>query len=245
MIVSEHLVCPLAIHSTDFGIDRGRRGGPHRRGQRHRLAPLPHPDPRLEDLEKIRLPRVTHDAGSHRASATAPCATVYDDILPVRKIGQTHIWFTPWDYLIRWWGVEEAMMDLVQRPDLVHAGVRSHGRRLDGGAGPVRGPEPALARLPTTPASARAATATRRRCRASPSTRTTSGRTNMWGCSNAQIFSDVSPQMHWEFALEHDMRWLDALGHDLLRLLRAAGQVHRRDPAHPQPAQDLDDAVGG
>ena len=31
---------------------------------------------------------------------------------------------------------------------------------------------------------------------------------NMWGCSNAQIFSDVSPDMHWEFALRHDLRWL-------------------------------------
>ena len=35
---------------------------------------------------------------------------------------------------------------------------------------------------------------------------------NMWGCSNAQIFSDVSPQMHWEFAVEHDMRWLTRWG---------------------------------
>ena len=35
---------------------------------------------------------------------------------------------------------------------------------------------------------------------------------NMWGCSNAQIFSEVSPQMHWEFALQHDLRWLARWG---------------------------------
>ena len=35
---------------------------------------------------------------------------------------------------------------------------------------------------------------------------------NMWGCSNAQIFSDVSPKMHWEFAVEHDLRWLARWG---------------------------------
>ena len=35
---------------------------------------------------------------------------------------------------------------------------------------------------------------------------------NMWGCSNAQIFSEVSPEMHWEFGIEHDMRWLDRWG---------------------------------
>jgi hypothetical protein len=35
---------------------------------------------------------------------------------------------------------------------------------------------------------------------------------NMWGCSNAQIFSEVSPEMHWEFALRHDLRWLSRWG---------------------------------
>ena len=35
---------------------------------------------------------------------------------------------------------------------------------------------------------------------------------NMWGCSNAQIFSEVSPDMHWEFALRHDLRWLERWG---------------------------------
>jgi hypothetical protein len=35
---------------------------------------------------------------------------------------------------------------------------------------------------------------------------------NMWGCSNAQIFSEVSPEMHWDFALKHDMRWLTRFG---------------------------------
>jgi hypothetical protein len=35
---------------------------------------------------------------------------------------------------------------------------------------------------------------------------------NMWGCSNAQIFSEVSPEMHWDFALEHDLRWLARWG---------------------------------
>ena len=34
----------------------------------------------------------------------------------------------------------------------------------------------------------------------------------MWGCSNAQIFSEVSPDMHWEFAIRHDLRWLKRWG---------------------------------
>jgi hypothetical protein len=35
---------------------------------------------------------------------------------------------------------------------------------------------------------------------------------NMWGCSNAQIFSGVSPEMHWEFAIAHDLPWLSRWG---------------------------------
>ncbi len=35
---------------------------------------------------------------------------------------------------------------------------------------------------------------------------------NMWGCSNSQILSEVSPQMRWEFAVEHDLEWLERFG---------------------------------
>jgi len=35
---------------------------------------------------------------------------------------------------------------------------------------------------------------------------------NMWGHAAAQIFSAVSPEMHWEFALKHEMRWLERWG---------------------------------
>jgi hypothetical protein len=35
---------------------------------------------------------------------------------------------------------------------------------------------------------------------------------NLWGCATAQIFSDVSPRMHWEFALRHELRWLERWG---------------------------------
>lgn len=35
---------------------------------------------------------------------------------------------------------------------------------------------------------------------------------DMWGCSNAQIFSEVSPEMHWEFAIEHEIRWMERWG---------------------------------
>jgi len=136
---------------------------------------------------------------------------LFRDIMPVRKVGQSHIWFTPWDYLIRWWGLQEAMIDLVERPALVNAAVErmvdawmaeldqfesqnllaldcNNTRIGSGGYGytwdlPGAGFDPTHV-LPR----------------------------NMWGCSNAQIFAEVSPDMHWEFALRHDLRWLQRWG---------------------------------
>ena len=210
MIVSDHLACPLAIHSTDFGIvedvEVARTDDANDIVSREFHIQIRD----FDDLEKIRMPLVTHNEAATEFRYRAMCE-VYEGILPVRKTGQTHIWFTPWDYLIRWWGVEEAMLDLVQRPDLVHAGVdrmvdawmteldqfeaqdllsldANNTRIGSGGYGYTE----ALPGEPFDPEHVRAH--------------------NMWGCSNAQIFSEVSPQMHWEFAVEHDMRWLTRWG---------------------------------
>ncbi len=210
MIVSPYLACPLAVHSTDFGIiedvDVARTDAASDVVSRHFKIQIRD----FADLEKIRAPAVTHNEAATHFRYEAMCR-VYDGILPVRKIGQTHIWFTPWDYLIRWWGIQEAMIDLVDRPELVHAGVQrmvdawmteldqfeamnvlslgcDNTRIGSGGYGYTR-------RLPGAefdPAHVR------------PS--------NMWGCSNAQIFAEVSPQMHWDFALQHELRWLSRWG---------------------------------
>lgn len=35
---------------------------------------------------------------------------------------------------------------------------------------------------------------------------------DQWGCGTAQIFSDVSPEMHEEFALQYERRWMKQFG---------------------------------
>ena len=210
MIISDYLACPLAIHSTDFGIvedvEVARTDDANDIVSREFHIQIRD----FDDLEKINMPKVTHNEAATEFRYRAMCE-VYEGILPVKKSGQTHIWFTPWDYLIRWWGVQEAMMDLVQRPDLVHAGVErmvdawmveldqfeamnllsldSNNTRIGSGG---YGYTDALPGEPFDPEHVRP--------------------NNMWGCSNAQIFSDVSPQMQWEFAVEHDLRWLKRWG---------------------------------
>lgn len=210
MVVNPYMECPLAIHSTGFGIvedvDAAYTDPENGVYSRHFNVQISEP----EDIEKIKMPVVTHDEKETQRSFDA-MEDVFAGILPVKKVGQTNIWYTPWDYLIRWWGVQEAMMDLVLRPEMVHAiyekMVQAWMTELDqfeqmnllsldcrntrvgsGGYGYTSelpgkdfNPDHVLAK-------------------------------NMWGCANAQIFASVSPAMHWEFAIEHDLKWLERFG---------------------------------
>ena len=120
MVVNPWIECPLAIHSTDFGIvedvDIARTDAQNEIVSRHFHIQIKEPG----DIEKIQMPRVTHVEKTTEVVWNA-MRDLFDGIVPVKKVGQTHIWFTPWDYLIRWWGIEEAMLDMIDRPDMVHA----------------------------------------------------------------------------------------------------------------------------
>jgi hypothetical protein len=210
MVINPYLDCPLVVHSTDFGIheevDVQRTDASNEIVSRHFHVQISTP----EDVDKIKMPVVTHDQASTEL-AFSTMTNLFRDILPVKKVGQTHIWFTPWDYLVRWTGVQEAMMLLVDDPDLVNAAVE---RLVD--AWMVELDQFEAQNLLSLD---------------NDNTRIGSGGYgyssslpgkdfdprhvkphNMWGCSNAQVFSEVSPDMTWDFAIRHDLRWLSRFG---------------------------------
>lgn len=211
MIVNPYIECPLVIHSTDFGIkeevDVIKTDEANGIYSRHFKIQIKEP----EDIEKIKLPKITHNKEATEYAYKAMC-DIFEGIIPVKKVGQTHIWFTPWDYLIRWWGVQEAMMDLVMRPDMVHDAVEKmvdawmveldqfvEQNLLSLDCNNTRIGSGGYGYISTLPGEDYDPDYIKPH--------------NMWGCSNAQIFSEVSPEMHWDFAIEHDMRWLSRWGH--------------------------------
>ncbi len=210
MIVDDFLTCPLAIHSTDFGIiedvDVVKTDDTSDVVSRHFKIQIREP----EDIEKIKMPVITHVEAA-TAMRYQTMRDVYDGIMPVKKMGQSHIWFTPWDFLIRWWGVQEGMMDLIMRPDMVHAAVD---RMVDAWMVELdQFVEQNLLSLDNN--NTRVGSGGYGYCSAVPGEDFDAGHVkphNMWGCSNSQVFSEVSPEMHWEFAIEHDMRWLERWG---------------------------------
>lgn len=209
MILSPYLSVGKVVHSTGFGLDEQVdivRTDPAGGVVSRRF----HPQIREPaDLAKIRPAEVTHDAAATEANLERAAAAV-GDLLPVRLEGVKHIWYTPWDNLIRWWGVEQAMFDLVDRPAMVHEAVErtaasmhayldqlEAGGLLSPGADNTRVGSGGYGYVSELPEEAPGNVAPPRR---------------MWGCSNAQIFSEISPEMHWEFAVRHDLPWLERWG---------------------------------
>ena len=120
MVVSPFIACEKVFHTTDFGIIE-QVDTAHTDEKSKIYSRGFHPQILEEaDIEKIKTPRITYmEQATHFAFSAM--TDLFKDIIDVRLIGQTHIWFTPWDFLIRWWGVEEAMIDLYDRPEMVIA----------------------------------------------------------------------------------------------------------------------------
>jgi hypothetical protein len=210
MVVEPVVYSPLAISNTGFGIredvDVLKTDETNAVVSRHFKIQLQSED----DLEKIKMPVITHDEARSEKLFLA-LTEVFGGVLPVRQGGVKSFTFNAWDELVRLTGVQEVLLDLAMRPDFVHKAI---GRLTDaylcgldqfeslhllasnndnsytttGGYGYTDELPPAE----TAPRSLRAA--------------------DLWGRSMSQIFSEVSPAMHDEFALHYEMKWLRRFG---------------------------------
>jgi len=202
--------CGLAINDTGFGISEKVDvvGTDPTSGVVSRHFHIQVSE--VEDAAKIQMPVVTHDTAVSR-DRLETMRDIFDGVLEVQQRGQGGFWFAPWDELIRWTGVEDGLANLYLKPEVIHAAmdrlVNAYLCRLDqyekqgllalnnntcitgsGGYGytdqlPPRSHEAAHVRT-----------------------------RDLWGCATAQIFGDVSPAMHDEFALQYELRWLKRFG---------------------------------
>lgn len=127
MVVESFVCVPKAIHNTGFGIQV----------QEDTVAMDPtsavvghkyHNQFQCEDdLEKIRMPRVSHDA-AETDRRLAVGHELFDGLLEVRPWG-AEPYLGLWDPISTWMGVENALYALIERPDFMH---RLVGRMTDG-----------------------------------------------------------------------------------------------------------------
>lgn len=209
-IVSGHMESPIVINDSGFGIQEksdiikldDNTGAP----ARHFHVQIRD----MEDISKIIDPVISVDEAATKVNMER-MQDIFDGVMDVRKVGVKGMWFTPWDFLIRYTGVQEAMMDLILKPEYVDKLVE---RYVDASVSRLKQYK-ALGIWGSNNDNTRVGsggygyTTELDKVTDHPFNAPTQ---EIWGCGNAQIFSDVSPQMHWDFSLRHELRWLENFG---------------------------------
>ncbi len=199
----------LALENWGYGVeieeDQIAQGDSH--VQSHHFKPVIQD---FEDIEKIRMPEVHHNqAESERRLAFH--RELFGDILSVELTGPRRQFFNGWDNVVRWTGVTEALMDLAVRPDYVHALMRrltdSMLSRLEQfeRQGLLGYPHP----VQRVGSGAAGFTDELPAPDADPEHIRTM---DQWGGATAQIFGEVSPEMHEEFALQYENEVMSRCG---------------------------------
>ncbi|MFP4378713.1 MAG: hypothetical protein ACLFP4_16850, partial [Spirochaetales bacterium] len=150
-----------------------------------------------EDLEKLTLPQITYDEERTRAEAAA-AEEIFDGLMPVEIRGTSFI-YNIWDSISTYRGVDNLLMDLAVRPELMHHTAR---RFMEIGKSMFE-QYLELGLLDTNPILLHCTPAWTEELPSSdfagdlrPS--------DVWGRCSAQIFSAVSPAMHDEFDLQYN-----------------------------------------
>ena len=208
MIVDGWIPSPLVITDTGFGMETQAE---HTKSDIAKNAIDYIPIIRSEsDVAKIRPTVVTCDraAGDRNAELLD---SVLGDLVEVRQVGMTTTWFAPWDTLIQWYGIQELYTDMIDRPELVRMSIA---RMVDVMIDRFEQYE-RMGLLSLNNANYRVGSGGLGYSDELPQPDFDGKHVrmiDMWGNSTPQIFSCVSPEMHWEFALKDELRILERFG---------------------------------
>ena len=162
------------------------------------------------DADRIRTPEVWFDREATERNCRTLCE-VFDGVIPVRKQGIVHQWHSPWDQIIRWYGIEQLYTDMYDRPALVHRILRNFMKALH----EVLDRQEALGMLDVSNGNHRVGSGGMGITDELPPPGCDPARVrprDQWGCSTGQIFSEVSPDMHEEFCLQYERPLMERFG---------------------------------
>jgi hypothetical protein len=200
---------PIVTHQTGWGVEIDyQKPADHVFGAAH-FEPVIREE---KDIERLTPPVVTVDrAETERVYQLY--TDLYGDIMPVKQRGNCWTWFAIFDHFIQWRGLEQAFEDMYDRPEWLHRvlDIMTEGMigvietlEREGALGLNNGDEGFCGVGPggfgvtdLLPAADYAGTARTK---------------DMWGHATTQIFADVSPDMHEEFALQYEARYLNRFG---------------------------------
>ena len=205
-VVDGTIVSPVVVHNSGWGID-AEVARPSEPLGAARYEPVLREE---SDLARLRKPTISIDWEETERRYQAARET-FEPILTVEKRGSTRTGFAIVDLLARWRGLEQLLWDMVDRPAWLHRALRfltegmlgvleaeesagvlslNNGAHYCGSGGVGFSDE-----LPQPDFDGEHVRAI-----------------DMWGFATTQIFSEVSPAMHEEFALAYEKLWLSRFG---------------------------------
>jgi len=117
MVLNPYLTLPRAVSNTGFGLSTRRLD--HDSSGRIQSHLFEDQLAEMEDVEKIKTPVLSLNREAD-AEHLADAEAIFDGIVPV-KFGGIQLHSGLWDSITFWKGVESCYIDLLDRPELIHA----------------------------------------------------------------------------------------------------------------------------
>lgn len=124
-VVEDTVKCQCAIQDTGWGSLSVYDSDLTKDRQGQATIHFPKLIETMDDVEKIQPPTVVHDEEETQARWNL-LNEIFDGILEVRLFGRCHFNIAPWDDILEWMGMGDAMMLFYEDPDLMHALARRY-----------------------------------------------------------------------------------------------------------------------
>jgi hypothetical protein len=210
MVIEPIIYSPCIIENTGFGINIEADSIDKNDGNQIYSRHFHNQIVTEEDIDKIKVPEITYDKKSTDEFLQA-YNTIFEGIVNVKKRGSPGFWFAPWDDIVFLMGADKVLTNLAFKPDFMHKIIdrlvnvhisalkqyenikllASNNCNVRIGSG-AYGYTSQLPEIDHNVGNIRSA--------------------DIWGSSTPQIFSSVSPEMHEEFGINYEIKWLEKFG---------------------------------
>ncbi|MGI6029695.1 MAG: hypothetical protein ACOX81_09885 [Candidatus Heteroscillospira sp.] len=211
--ISKIVYCPCVIHDSGWGLPTSVQGNLGENDRHFGKYESQHFDKHIaseDDVEKIKYHEVSYDEEATMERLNL-MHEIFDGILEVRLLGKNYFRVCPWDDIMTWLGMGDALMNFYVDPDMMHACIR---RYMDVSIDWVKKYE-ALGLLssnncfdvvlhngPGFTTELPAPTESGIGCRLK----------DIWGAASDQILTSVSPEMTQEFAYDYEREYSQLFG---------------------------------
>ncbi|HEY3416063.1 MAG TPA: hypothetical protein VGM23_04175, partial [Armatimonadota bacterium] len=114
-VFDDAIYVPVVVRTGGWGVEIDAVRPDHVFGAAH-YEPVIREE---ADIEKLHIPTTEVDWEQTERDYQRACE-LYQGILPVRKRGVTGFWFAIFDDYIQWRGLDNAFLDMVDRPEWLH-----------------------------------------------------------------------------------------------------------------------------